>query len=208
MAFYRESFELARRIMGDKSGVIYKEGGLFPLMVEALRKCQRTLAENGMPILRGTQALTVPQGATSLSLVTVPALAADFVLPWELEEKDGGNTGHYKAMTSDTNLLPDVDQTSFLRKWNWRGGTIQLIGATRNVDIRINYERELAAPTLLTDTIPIIGASSAIAYYTAFLTKGDIKFQGLYEDAIHSVIASQVRADQYKPVRRIPYRYR
>ncbi len=208
MATYREAFELARRILGDKSGVIYKEGGLFPMLFEASRKCQRTAAENGMPILRGTQLLTLPQGTTVVSLTSTPALAADMVLPWEVEEKDGGSAGHYQAMRSDTNLLPDVNQSSFLRKWNWRGGQLQFIGATRNVDIRINYERELAGPALLTDPIPIIGASSAIAYYTAFLTSGKPDHYQLYEDAIHSVIASQVRADQYAPVRRIPYRYR
>jgi hypothetical protein len=207
MATYREAFNLAQRLLGDPSGIKFKEGMLFPYIVESLRACQRRLAENGMQVLRGIQLVTVPLGATSLSLISVPPLNADFVLPWELEEKSGGNTGKFDPMERDERLVPDLDQTSRLRLWNWRGSTLQFVGATRAVDIRISYEKELPAPVFLTETIPIVGASSAIAYKTAAqagYSEGDVKF----EDAIGSIISSEVRASQWKPVRRIPYRMR
>jgi len=206
MATYRESFNLAQRLLQDPLGLKWKEGALMPFIIEGLRACQRRCAENGMQILRGIQLVTIPQAATSISLITAPALNADFVLPWQLEEKLGGNTGKFQPMDKDENLLPDVDQTSRLRLWNWRGGSIRFIGATRAVDIQISYEKELTAPLALTETIPIIGASSAIAYKAAELAGAKTADQ--FEDAIAGVISSEVRANQFKPVRRIPYRWR
>jgi len=197
---------LAQRLLKDPSGIKFKEGTLFPFIVEALRACQRRCAENGMPVLRGIQELTLPANATFLSLTSTPALNSDFVLPWQLEEKIGGTTGKYQPLEKDENLLPDVDRTSRLRLWNWRGGSILFIGATRAVDIKISYERELTAPQFLTDTIPIIGAASAIAYKAAGLAGASTEAN--FEDAIAGVISSEVRANQFKPVRRIPYRYR
>jgi hypothetical protein len=208
MATYRESFNLAQRLLQDPLGLKWKEGALFPFIVEALRACQRRCAENGMQILRDIQLVTLSQGTTSIGLTGGPPnLDSDFVLPWQLEEKIGGTTGKYQPMDKDENLLPDVDQTSRLRLWNWRGGAILFIGATRAVDIRISYEKELTAPQFLTETIPIIGAASAIAYKTAELA-GASGQEDKFEDAIAGVISSEVRANQFKPVRRIPYRYR
>lgn len=207
MASYREACSLAQRLLADPLGLKWKEGALMPFLVEALRACQRRCAENGMQILRGIQDVQIPANATSIGLLTVPALATDFVLPWELAEKLGGTTGKYQPMTKDENLLPDVDRTAMLRLWNWRGGAILFIGATRAVDIRISYEKELTAPAALTETVPIIGAASAIAYKAAELA-GAAGMSDRFEDAIASVISSQVRADQFQPVRRIPYRNR
>lgn len=206
MATYREAFNLAQRLLQDPLGLKWKEGALMPFIGEAVRACQRRCAENGMQILRAIQDVQIPQAATSIGLATVPALNADFILPWQIEEKIGGTSGKYQPMDKDEQLLPDVDQTSRLRLWNWRGGSILFIGATRPVDIRISYERELTAPQFLTETIPIIGAVSAIAYKSAALAGAST--EDSFEDAISGVISSEVRANQWKPVRRIPYRWR
>jgi len=206
LATYREAFNLAQRLLKDPSGLKYKEGTLFPFIVEALRKCQRSLADEGTAINKGTQAITLPQGATVLSLTTVPALASDFVIPWELEELRSGTTGQFQEMTGPVHgLLPNVTPTSFLRKWTWRNGQLLFIGATRDVGIRISYEREIPAPLVLTETIPIIGGTSAIAYYAAFLAGENTNHLPLYEDAIWSLAHKEVRASQYQQVRRIPY---
>jgi hypothetical protein len=188
----------------DPLGLKWKEGALMPFIIEALRACQRRCAENGMPLLRGIQELTVPANATFLSLTSTPALNADFVLPWQLEEKIDGTTGKYQPLERDENLLPDVDRTSRLRLWNWRGAQIMFIGATRDVTVKVSYEKELTAPSFLTDTVPIVGAASAIAYKAAALA-GAAGAEDRFEDSIASLISSQVRADQYKQVRRIPY---
>lgn len=206
MALYRESFELARRMLGDTAGLKFKEGTLFPYLVEALRATQRALAEEGTAINKGTQTLTLPQGATVLSLTTVPALSADFVIPWELEELRGGTTGHYQEMTGPVHgLLSDVTPTSFLRKWTWRNNQLIFIGATRDVGIRISYEREIPAPAVLTETIPIIGGSSAIAYYTAFLADQNAARKANFDQAVWQLSHKEVRASQFQQVRRIPY---
>ena len=207
MATYRESVKLAQFLLGDPLGMKWKEGALMPFLVEALRACQRRCAENGMQILRAIQTVQIPASTTSIGLLTVPALASDFVCPWELQEKIGGTTGKYHPMEKDENFLPDVDVQPRLRLWNWRGGFITFVGSNRAVDIQISYEKELAQPSALTETIPIIGAMSAIAYKTAELA-GYAPGLALFEDSIGSVISSEVRANQYKPVRRIPYRLR
>ncbi|MCI0725046.1 MAG: hypothetical protein L0338_39690 [Acidobacteria bacterium] len=208
MAIYREVFNLAQRFLGDPSGIKVKEGSLFPLIVEALHQCQRRLSEEGHQVLRGIQEVQLPANTTAIGLTTTPALNADFVVPYELEEKIGGTTGKYTEMDKDERLLPDVDRTERLRLWNFRGNQILFIGSTRPVDIRISYEKELPAPAFLTDTVPIIGATGAIAYYSAYLYGGQQKHMDGYEEAILGVISPEVRANQFKQVRRIPYRYR
>jgi hypothetical protein len=206
VATYRDAFDLARRLLGDPAGEKFKEGTLLPLMAEAQRRVQGELSRNGMPILRGIQLVTVPDGTTSLTLSTTPALNSNFICPIELEEKIGGTTGRYIPMTKDERLLPDIDQTSLLRWWNWRGQELLLVGATRDVDVRISYEKELTAPSLMTDTIPIIGAVSALAYGTAMLAGG--KFTDEFLAAVDRLISPEIKANQYKPVRRLPYRLR
>lgn len=207
MATYRESVTLAQRLLSDPLGMKWKEGALAPFILEAARAAQRRASENGMQILRGIQTVTIPANTVSIGLLTTPALNTDFVLPWELQEMQGGTTGKYTPMLKDENFLPDVDKTAFLRLWNWRGGSILFVGSTRDVTVQISYEKELPQFVALTDTIPIIGAVSAIAYKAAALAG----FQGgdvMFEDAMLSVISSEVRANQYKQVRRIPYRWR
>lgn len=203
VATYRESVTLAQRLLGDPLGLKWKEGMLAPLLTEAVRACQRRLAENGMQVLRGIQLVTLPASTTSMTLLTTPALASDFVLPWQLEEKQGGTSGKYVPMEKDEQLLPDIDVAPLLRVWNWRGNALTFVGSNRIVDVKISYEKELPIPSALTETVPFVGGSSAIAYKIAELAGGP--WAPNFEDAIAGVISSEVRANQWKPVRRIPY---
>jgi hypothetical protein len=193
-------------MLGDAPGLKFKEGTLFPFIVEGLRATQRALAEEGTAINKGTQVVTLPQAATFLTLTTTPALSTDFVLPWEIEELDGGTTGRYREMTGpEHGFLPDVAPTAFLRKWTWRNGQLQFIGATRAVGIRISYEREIPVPLVLTETIPIIGGSAAIAYYAAYLHAPTGPYKENFDRAIWQLAHKEVRASQFQQVRRIPY---
>lgn len=206
MSTHREVYELARRFLKDPSGIRFHEGTLFPFMTESNRMLQRKLAGAGLQVFIAEVEITVPQGTTSLSKTTTPALPTNFIVPWILKEKSDGVTGRYLPMEKKLRGLPDSDPVGRIYFWQWAANSLKLKEANRDTLVWIEYEQELPDISKLTDPVYISGSVGALAHGTAMLVDGSHAVE--YEAAAELLIDSDVRASQVGPVRGIPYRHR
>src|SRR5487761_206458 len=99
--------------------------------------------------------------------------------------------------------------------WEWREDTLQLLGATQEITVRIRYEKSLPALVLGTDPVQIRSSSDALAYLTAAMAARSRGARALAEDmsggaqeAINKLIERYVRPEQFKGRRRKQYGYR
>ena len=110
--------------------------------------------------------------------------------------------------------LPNLQPGTFLRMWEWREDTIQLLGATSEVTVRLRYEKVLPQLVLGTDPILIRASNDALAYATAAVAARARGARALAADmqstameATQKLIERYIRPEQFKARRRKPYGY-
>ena len=156
---------------GAGAGEVYTDAVLIPFVNRAYRYAARYLRAKGVALLRKqSAAIAVTAGQTALtrSPAAAPNFPADMLRPLAIRERPtGGAVGTYTMMKSSENFLPDKALVAKLGLWDWRGDTVQFMGATVNVDVQLQYEGELAAVTVAGDTILIPDGIDALAGLTA-----------------------------------------
>jgi hypothetical protein len=183
----------------------------------AYRELQDRLAGAGITVNRAVATLTnIPANTKVLSLSSSPALPADFVLPYGLEERPNGSTQKFVPMEeSDTVPLPDVDSDSTLKLWGYYQNQINLLGATSATDVRLDYEQRVSPFSAGTDAVAIIGAVNFLAYRSGSmiaLSRGDSAKATYYAQMAEAealkYLRTHVQAQQFKAGRRIPFGYK
>ena len=118
-------------------------------------------------------------------------------------------------MEKITGGLPNFQPGNYLRMWEWREDTIQLVGATQEITVRIRYEKQLPSLVLGTDPVQIRAAVDPLAYFVAAMAARSRGARALAEDmllaaqaGIDKLIERYVRPEQFKGRRRKPYGYR
>jgi hypothetical protein len=117
-------------------------------------------------------------------------------------------------MEKITGGLPNLQPSSYLRIWEWREDSINMLGATQAITVRIRYEKSLPALTLGTDPVQIRYATDPLGYTTAAMAARSRGSRALAADmllaaqqATEKLIERYVRPDQLKARRRRPYGY-
>ncbi len=214
-----DALNLARALMNDVAGVVFTDALLFPFLNSAYRELQRELAENGVNTLTEDMQLDLPltNGVTptTLSDVTTPQLPTDLVVPFMLWEQVTGSEDLFVPMEKVTGGLPNFQPSGYLRIWEWISDSINLVGATQPITVKIRYEKLLPQLMLGTDPIQIRASTDPLAYGVAALAaraRGSralaIDMASASEQAINQLIDINVRPEQYKGRRRMPYGYR
>ena len=214
-----DALNLARSIVNDAGGAVFSDVVLMPFLNSAYRELQRQLAESGVSVLVGQQDVDLPltNGVTTtkISDVSTPQLPTDLLAPHQLWEQATGSADIFVPMEKITGGLPNFQPGSYLRMWEWREDTIQLVGATQEITVRIRYEKQLPALVLGTDPVQIRSAVDPLAYTVAAMAARSRGARALAEDmllaaqaAIDKLIERYVRPEQFKGRRRKPYGYR
>lgn len=178
----------------------------MPFITEAYRALQRAMAESGYQIFISEVELTVPANTSSLTKATTPALPSALVVPWILKERENGTTGKLQPMNKRIQHIPEPDPGERIRYWQYKANVLKLVPANRAINVWIEYEAELADVTKLTDPILISGAVGALAHGTAMLVDGSHAVE--YQNDVDKLTNADLRANQFAPVRQIPYRHR
>jgi hypothetical protein len=155
---------------------------------------------------------------TEISDVSSPQLPTDCLMPHVLWERATANTGdvfvRVEKFTSGGSML-NLQPSGYMRLWEWREDTINLIGAKQSVTVRVRYEKVLAALVLGTDPVQIRSATDALGYATAALAERSRGARALVVDplgaaqtAIENLINRYVRPEQTTGRRRKPCGYR
>ena len=170
---------LVRSLLNDAAGNLFTDGVLLPYANAAYRKVQRALANirSGTFLMDGVQlvvsAVTAvdPSLQVSITDATAPPnqLPTDLLVPLKLWERADGSSENFIEMADLTGHggLPSQPQGARLQFWEWRADGIYFLGATRDAEIRLRYQR--AYPDLVDATSPVLvrHAQEAIAYFTA-----------------------------------------
>jgi hypothetical protein len=141
------ALNLTRALINDAAGSVFNDGTLMPLLNSAYRALQRELAEAGVSVLVSQVDLDLPLTsgltATELTDTSTPQLPTDLMVPHQLWEHQSGSSDLFVPMEKIVSGLPNLQPGSFLRMWEWREDTIQLLGATSEVTVRLRYEKVL-----------------------------------------------------------------
>jgi hypothetical protein len=147
--------------------------------------------------------------------VSTPQLPTDLLAPHQLWEQASRSSDIFVPMEKITGGLPNFQPGNYLRMWEWREDTIQLVGATQEITVRIRYEKQLPALVLGTDPVQIRAAVDPLAYFVAAMAARSRGARALAEDmllaaqaGIDKLIERYVRPEQFKGRRRKPYGYR
>lgn len=214
-----DALNLARSLANDASGVVFSDAVLMPFLNSAYRALQRQLAESGVSVLIAQADLDLPvtNGVTptSLSDVSTPQLPTDLLAPHQLWEQATGSSDIFAPMEKITGGLPNFQPSACLRMWEWRTDTIQFLGATQEITVRLRYEKSLPAIVLGTDPIQIRSSLDPLAYAVAGMAARSRGAQALAADMFalaesgaEALIERYVRPEQFKARRRKPYGYR
>lgn len=210
---------LARSLANDAAGAVFSDAVLMPFLNSAYRALQRQLAEAGVSVLIEQVELDLPltNGVTNtvLSDVSTPQLPTDLLAPHQLWEQATGSSDIFSPMEKITGGLPNFQPSSYLRMWEWLTDTINLIGATQEITLRIRYEKSLPAIVLGTDPIQIRSSIDPLACAVAGMAARSRGAQALAGDmfalaqaSADKLIERYVRPEQFKGRRRKPYGYR
>lgn len=154
-------------------------------------------------------------GAAVDSSLTLPS---DMMAPEEVWERPSGSTNAFRLMQQPQAGLPSQTQTQWLRLWEWRTDTLNFLGATIAVDLRIRYRcRQAYLPpnstTAFVDTtVNILGCERTMAYLiaTAYAeargAEGAAMMRAGAEAAILELKKRIVRQMQGTEFRRRPYK--
>lgn len=210
---------LARSLLNDAAGAVFSDAVLLPFLNSAYRALQRELAEEGVSVLVSQQDLDLPLTngvtVTELSDVSSPQLPTDLLAPHQLWEQAAGSSDLFIPMEKITSGLPNFQPSTYLRMWEWREDTIQLIGATQEITLRVRYEKSLPALVQGTDPVQIRSSIDPLAYSVAALAARSRGAQALSMDMMgaaqmstNNLIERYVRPEQFKGRRRKPYGHR
>lgn len=183
---------------------------LLPFANKAYRKVQSLLRRAGSKTTTNDVVLTpsMPIGMQILSDTSNPQLPADFLAPREVYERIVG-TIQFGRMGS-VNALPNLAQQTLNGCYSWFEDSINFIGATGQVDIRLRYFSGFPSLSDGTSQIQIRGGEDAVASYTAFLAANSRQpetsqaFLQQFGEDMEELLNMQVHARQYKPGRRRP----
>lgn len=214
-----DALNLARSLANDAAGAVFSDAVLMPFLNSAYRALQRQLAESGVSVLIAQADLDLPltNGLTPtyLSDVSTPQLPTDLLVPHQLWEQATGSSDIFTPMEKITGGLPNFQPGSLLRLWEWRTDSIQLIGSTQEITVRLRYEKSLPAIVLGTDPIQIRSSLDPLAYAVAGMAARSRGAQALAADMFalaesgaDALIERYVRPEQFKGRRRKPYGYR
>lgn len=217
---------LVRSLLNDAAGNLFTDTVLIPYANSAYRKVQRALANVGSAGFLSDDALLVvpavtstdPSVQVSITDATAPPnqLPIDLLVPLKLWERPNGSSDDFVEMTdlTDHGGLPSQPQGLNLQYWEWRADGLYFLGATQDTQVRLRYEKALAAFADGTSPVLIRDAIEPIAYFTAAMAAAArgapqaARWDDAGNDALEDLLQRATRREQGSVRRRRPYTWR
>jgi hypothetical protein len=214
---------LVRSLLNDAAGNLFTDAVLLPYVNSAYRKVQRALAniESGSflsdNVLLVVTAVAQADASAQVSITDATAppnqLPTDLLVPMKLWERASGSSDDFIEMTDLTGHdgLPSEPQTQMLRYWEWRADGLYFLGATRDTQIRLRYQKSYPDLTDATSPVLVRHAQEAIAYAAAAMAGAARgapqaeRWDGAAADAIEDLIVRATQREQQTARRRRPF---
>lgn len=169
-------FDIVRGLVNDVNAELWTDTVLLtrlPLPHYALQSALR-LAD--CPVMKKrSSAITVASGNTT---VTLPS---DLIEPIELRENTvaGGYTTANPVTYQDP--LPAASAAATLVYWQWDGAAVNLVAASANRDVFIDYWRRITVPVAGANSIGVHDAELYLAPALAATAAGSVGQQAVFE---------------------------
>lgn len=167
MALWSSNLQKSAALMNDQDRSTYTDAVLLPYLNIALSELQEVFELNNIPVTNETStAIVVPAGTSLIGYLTVPALPTDLVEIQQLWESQTG-LDSWSPVTKKEYLTAAIlngVSLSVFGVWAWIDQQINVRAAINNVDIKIDYIKNLFAEI----TIGLIGTQNAIVNTDTF----------------------------------------
>ena len=214
---------LVRSLLNDAAGNLFTDAVLLPYVSSGYRKAQRALANiQSGSFLTDNVLLVVPAVAqvdasaqVSITDATAPPnqLPPDLLVPVKLWERANGSSDDFAEMTdlTDHDGLPSEQQGLTLNYWEWRADGLYFLGATRDTQIRLRYQKSYPDLSDATSPVLIRHSQEALAYAAAALAGAARgapqaeRWDAAAADAIEDLIVRATQREQQTGRRRRPF---
>lgn len=208
-------FSKARFFLNDTEGDQYTDEVLLPALQIAYTDLRMECEDNNIPFTNITSAwITIPAGVKNIGGNGGPALPIDLVEIVEMYERIAGTTNDGMLMRR-RNFLPKTEfETTYLGVYTWQGQVVYFIGATGDIEVKIDYVSQNLNDIIDENTqIRIYNCCSFLWYRTAALAAGFIgenetraaELNSNAGNAIDTMVNIGVKNQQSNPVRRRPF---
>jgi hypothetical protein len=214
---------LVRSLLNDAAGNLFTDALLLPYVNSGYRKVQRALAnvQSGTfltdNVLLVAPAVTQVDASAQVSITDATAppnqLPPDLLVPAKLWERANGSSDDFMEMTDLTGHdgLPSEPQSQTLCFWEWRADGLYFLGATRDTQIRLRYQKSYPDLTDASSPVLVRQAQEAIAYCAAAMAGAARgapladRWDAAAADALEDLIARAVQREQQTVRRRRPF---
>jgi hypothetical protein len=161
-------------LLNDTARTVYTYAALLPYLQIAMQELQEEFQLRNISSSQFTSAvITVPAGTAQIIYngVGVPTLPIDMIEPQQLWERPSGIDPYIPMIKRDyiPHQLEGILVTTF-GFYVWESQTIKFLPASGNIDVKIDYIKELFQPLVDENSaIGIINAASFLEYRTAAL---------------------------------------
>jgi len=210
-----EVFDKARFLLNDTAAAVFTDEVLLPALKIATDDLRLECEDNNIPYTNLTSAaILINAGVTSIGGSGSPALPSDLIEIVEMYERVAGTNQDYMQM-SRRNFLPKSEyQTTFLQVYTWQGQVVRFLGATGNIQVKIDYVgNSLNRVIDKNSEIAIYNSISFLGFRTAALAANYIgenktRSDELNSEAVRCIETMEnigIKNQQSIPIRRRPF---
>jgi hypothetical protein len=198
----------ARFFLNDIDGELFTDSIMLAAVQAANDELSDELIDNGIALQKEVELpIDVDAGDVSLDLPT------DLIVPIKLWERAQDSEDKYVPMRRMT-WSSTMEQSTNLEVWDWRNQAINLLGATTDREVRLDYIRMLVPITTSLNSVEVTGSLNYLSCKTAALVAGSIggneplelKYHALASRHLNKLLKIGVKNNQANRSRRRPFR--
>jgi hypothetical protein len=210
-----ELFTGIRALLNDTQDAVYHDEIIIPYFKMAYDELKLNLQDYNIPFTNKTsEVITVPAGITDIGGPEGPGLPNDLIEIMGMYERTAGTDNNFLSMTRNIFLPKTEQQIAYLQVYSWQKQYIKLLGATSNIEVKIDYIAEDMTMDPDANTVMVLHNSKlALQYGTAalcamFIDENESRAAALNSKAVNALdllLSVAVKSAQSAPVRRRPF---
>lgn len=209
-------YNQSRGLLNDTNAQIFTDAVLLTYAQVALNELAEIYEDNGLPLTdKLSSILTITTVMFDIGGPSGPSLPVDLVEVESIYERTAGTVSDFQEMQKRYFLPETTTLTSYLMYWVWQGQIIKFLGATNNIEVRLEYVANIFPKIIDGNTvINVINCLNALAFRTAALAA---EFVGENPDralslnnqgsaAVDRLVNLSIRSEQGITTRKRPFR--
>ena len=210
----------SRSLLNDDEGANWPDYRLIPKAQQAFEELEAELYLAGIPIINQQNVIMLipaydinQNNGEPLDISTLPGYPKDMILPITIKERQPFEQWRDFVDMIETEFAPVTSTDTRLRYWHWTGGKIWMMGALRDMQVLIRYQRFLNLPGINTDSIAVPLGQLHLAYRTAALAAASLPdsrqlamdLDSRAQVNLDKIVRMNIKQQQNLPTKRRPY---